>query len=245
MTSDLSTSKYQTMIHEEDANVENNRTIPVIRPNERNYTPVAAGTLPHITPLLGQRGNFPTSLNSFRPNATLTPLKNLSIKDALDCIPKYDGSNIALSTFFFGIREALSMIPEANESDLAKLIKRRLTGEAAKAMEELIFQNINDLIKYFETNFGSYKPHLTLMEELAAARQMRNEKVLTFANRIRRIAIELKEAAKRDKRDDENFARYVEADKLKFFVHGLHCEIKKAHGHSFKHSASCRISNRN
>ena len=144
------------------------------------------------TPLLGQRGNFPTSLNSFRPNATLTPLKNLSI------------------------RETLSMIPEANEPDLAKLIKRRLTGEAAKAMEELIFHNINDLIKYFEANFGSYKPHLTLMGELPAARQMRNEKVLTYANRIRRIAIELKEVAKRDKRDDENFARYVEADKLQF-----------------------------
>ena len=77
MTSDLTTSKYQTMIHEEDANVDNNRTIPVVRTNERNYTLFAAGTLPHSTPLLGQRGNFPTSLNSFRPNATLQPLKNL------------------------------------------------------------------------------------------------------------------------------------------------------------------------
>ena len=34
------------------------------------------------------------------------------------------------------------MIPEANEPDLAKLIKRRLTSEAAKAMEELIFHNL-------------------------------------------------------------------------------------------------------
>ena len=68
------------------------------------------------------------------------------------------------------------------------------------------------------------------MGELAAARQMRNEKVLTYANRIRRIAIELKEAAKRDKRDDENFARYVESDKLKFFVRGLDCEIKRRMG---------------
>ena len=207
MTSNLFTSKYETMIHEEDANVENNRTILVVRTNERNYTPFAVGTLPRSTPLLGQRGNFPTSLNSFRPNATLTTLKNLSIRDALDCIPKYDGSNIALSTFLFGIREALSMIPEANEPDLAKLVKRRLTGESAKAMEELIFHNINEIIKYFEANFGSYKPHLTLIGELAAARQMRNDKVLTYANRIRRIAIELKEAAKRDKRDNENFVR--------------------------------------
>ena len=60
-------------------------------------------------------------MNYFHPNSTLTPLKNLSIKDALDCIPKYDGNNIPLSTFLFGIREAMSMIPPANEADLAKL----------------------------------------------------------------------------------------------------------------------------
>ena len=83
-------------------------------------------------------------MNYFHPNATITPLKNLSIKDALDYIPKYDGNNIPLSTFLFGVREATSMITLANEADLAKLVRRRLTGEVAMAMQDLTFYNMND-----------------------------------------------------------------------------------------------------
>ena len=108
------------------------------------------GGTPHTQAL---RNNFSSNINSnintLRKNPTLPPLKNLSIKDTLDCIPKFDGSNIPLSTFLFGVREAVSMVPTANEVDLAKLIRRRLMGEAAKSMEELHFDSISELIKYF------------------------------------------------------------------------------------------------
>ena len=130
-------------------------------------------------------------MNYFHPNSTLTPLKNFSIKDALDCIPKYDGNNIPLSTFLFVIREAMSMIPPANEA---------------------------------------FKTHQALMGELAVARQRTSESVIMFANRIKRIAIELKEAAKRDKADDNGFAQKVEKDKLKFFLRGVDWEIKRRMG---------------
>ena len=80
---------------------------------------------------------------------------------------------------------------------------------------------MNDLIKFFEANFGSFKTHQALMGELAAARQRTSESVIMFANRIKRIAIELKEAAKRDKADDNRFAQKVEQDKLKFFLRGV------------------------
>ena len=48
---------------------------------------------------------------------------------------------------------------------------------------------------------------------------------MTFANRVRRIAIELKEAAKRDNRDSVEFRQFVETDKLKFFARGLDWKI--------------------
>ena len=38
------------------------------------------------------------------------------------------------------------MVPTANEVDVAKLIRRRLMGEAAKSMEELNFDSISELI---------------------------------------------------------------------------------------------------
>ena len=68
------------------------------------------------------------------------------------------------------------------------------------------------------------------MGELAAARQRTSESVIMFANRIKRIAIELKEAAKRDKAADNRFAQKVEKDKLKFFLRGVDWEIKRRMG---------------
>ena len=63
----------------------------------------------HSTPYTqALRNNFSTNINSnintLRQNSTLAPLKNLSIKDVLDCIPKFDGSNIPLTRGAPGMR---------------------------------------------------------------------------------------------------------------------------------------------
>ena len=214
------------------------------RTDEGAYSWFAAGGNQPSAPESLQRNNFQSDANSFQPNTTLTPLKNLSIKDALECIAKYDGNNMSLSTFLFGIREARSLIPEVNHPDLAKLVKRRLIGEAAKAMNGVVFHDINDLVKFLEANFGSYKPQFTLLEELAAVRQEKKEKVLNYANRIREISIEIIESQKREKGDDPKFLQSLEENKLKFSA-----RIKRrnyyAYGKNHLISKSGRISNRN
>ena len=86
---------------------------------------------------------------------------------------------------------------------------------------------MNDLIKFFEANVGSFKTHQALMGELATARQRANESIIMFANRIKRITIELIEAEKRDKANDVGFTQKVEKDKLKFFQRGVDWEIKR------------------
>ena len=51
-----------------------------------------------------------------------------------------------------------------------------------------------------------------------------------FANRIKRIAIELIEAAKRDRADDVGFTMKIEKEKLKFFLRGVDWKIKRRMG---------------
>ncbi|KAJ8670999.1 hypothetical protein QAD02_002258 [Eretmocerus hayati] len=128
------------------------------------------------------------------------PVQNLSIKDAIELIPKYDGFNIPLINFLQGYREACGVIPAANEPELAKLIKMRLSGEAFKIAQSKCSNSIDEIEKFFHGIFGSAENFHQLHGELAIFKQKKDESVISFSSRVKRIEQEILEVAAREKR---------------------------------------------
>lgn len=190
-------------------------------------------TLQHSRFILGQQANSTPFRNTQTipyTSSLLQPMRNLSIKDAIDLIPKYNGFNIPLTTFVQACRESLTMIQRENEGVFTRLIKMRLFGEALKATQGKIFLTVDELAKYLDTMFGSAKTCLQLGGELAIMKQKDGENGVSFANRIRTIAQEISEAAKRESRDTDNFVVQLEKDKVKHFIRGLRWEVRARMG---------------
>ena len=57
-------------------------------------------------------------------------MRELSRKNALDLIPRFNGQNISLTQLLDDCQEALSILPNEYETELAKLIRMRLYGNA-------------------------------------------------------------------------------------------------------------------
>lgn len=159
-------------------------------------------------------------------NSTLDKVRNLSIKDAIEIIPVFNGSDISLSTFIEGCRDAAQILPQGCEGDILKLIKLRLSGEALKCMNGRSYDNIDQIERYLEGLFGSSKTSHHLSGELAATKQDKGENVIKYANRIKSLGYEIASTAQKEGRYDRNFKRFLENDLIKFFIRGLNYGIR-------------------
>ena len=179
----------------------------------------------HSTPLSSQARQTQNFSNSFQ-NLTISPIRNVSIKDAVLFIPMYSGFNIPCHVFIDGLRSAADFLPKVNEPDLAKLVKMRLSGEALKSMHGKNFTSIDEIAKFLDKLFGSSKGYNQLSGELAALKQKQSENVVTFSNRVKTTSDELYEAANRENRLHSKFKEQLEIDKVKSFIRGCHWVIK-------------------
>lgn len=163
----------------------------------------------------------------YKPNSTLMNVRALSIKDALDYVPRYDGRRADLIKFVEGCNLARRLVPDQFETELAKLITVRLTGEASKAARDREFNSIQDLVIFFDKTFGNPKPYHELEGELAQIRQKPEERIIVFSNRIREKGREIREAAIRENRDNiPGYYENHERDLLKYFLRGMRSEIR-------------------
>ena len=113
-TADVYKSANETFIAK---NLENNREIR-IEENSKNQT---------SDWLLSER---------LEMNKTIVQVRGLSLKDALDLTPRFNGQNISLTQFLDGCQEALSILPNEYETKLAKLIRIRLYAHIAWKFQE-------------------------------------------------------------------------------------------------------------
>ena len=114
-------------------------------------------------------------------NKTIVQIRGLSLKDALDLIPRFNGQNISLTQFLDGCQEALSILPNEYEIELAKLIRMRLYGDALNSVRE---QNFKEISEFLETIYGSAKTFHDWEGELAHIKQKGNESHNTKGERI-------------------------------------------------------------
>lgn len=72
----------------------------------------------------------------------------VSLRDALEVVPLFDGKNISLGSFIEGCEEAKQMLSQSDlvEEKLIKMIRGNLTGEARKEIYGTSFRKLSELI---------------------------------------------------------------------------------------------------
>ena len=77
-----------------------------------------------------------------------TNSQQVSLRDALNLVPSFAGSNVPLSHSIEGCYEAKAMLPTpAAQENLAPLLRRKLAEEARKCIFGPNYNNIEKLIE--------------------------------------------------------------------------------------------------
>lgn len=152
--------------------------------------------------------------------------QTVSLKDAAEVVPAFDGKNIPLGQFLEGCSEAKDMVAPAAENNLVKLIRSKISGEARQSMLGKTFDSIEALKDHFKDIYAPVRSVNQLLGELGNEYQREDEKVLTFANRLREIASRILEAQRVIVGTvDDSFKSSMESNVFDCFKRGLKPEI--------------------
>ena len=155
----------------------------------------------------------------------------IPLKDAVKVVPEFDGHNIPLSQFFEGCDEALSMIEPQGESNLVKLIKGKIIGEAKRSLCGQKFTSIKQLKEFLKNIYSSVKSVEQLLGELGNEYQREKDTVIAFANRIREIGNRIIESETVLKGEiTQQFRSSIENSIVECFKSGLKPEIEQRLG---------------
>lgn len=173
-----------------------------------------------------------TTINNNNNQEMAPQVKTVSLKDTLDLIPRFNGNNVPLTQFIDGCMEASEILPAGYEAEFARLIRMRLFGDALCCARGHKFKNIEEIVTFFEKNFGSAKTFHELTGELAKVKQRPTESVVVYTNRLRDVENKIKKAATREQRytDLPTYEKELEKDCIKFFIRGLRWEIQTRMG---------------
>ena len=98
------------------------------------------------TELINQ--NNPLIVNDEEMAIAIPNSQQVSIRDALEVAPLFDGSNVPLAHFVKGCMEANPMLPTpAVQENLARLLQGRLSGEAQICIFGSTYATIEELIE--------------------------------------------------------------------------------------------------
>uniref|UniRef100_A0ABD2W0M5 CCHC-type domain-containing protein n=1 Tax=Trichogramma kaykai TaxID=54128 RepID=A0ABD2W0M5_9HYME len=112
----------------------------------------------------------------------------------LKIVPEFNGYNIPLSIFLKGVNEAFSMVSATQKATLLLLIRSRLTGEAANSIYDMTFTTLDEFKKHFKDYFSSAVEPYQLRARLGTEYQREDERVMTFANRLKELVRRITEA---------------------------------------------------
>ena len=77
----------------------------------------------------------PVIVNNEEMAVVILSSQQVSLRDTLEVVPLFDGSNLPLLHFIEGCREAKEMLPTpAAQENLARLLRGKLSGKARKCI---------------------------------------------------------------------------------------------------------------
>lgn len=157
--------------------------------------------------------------------------QTVTLKDAIRVVPEFSGGNDSLQLFLEGCDEALAMLDRESEQNLARFLKAKLTGEARKALAGQTFETVDDLKESLTKIYHAAKTAYQLQGELGNTCQGENEKVISYANRMKEIAQKIVDAYKyeatRTAAELTAYKTQVQTDLVAAFKRGLKIEIEQ------------------
>lgn len=161
--------------------------------------------------------------------ATLGTNQLVSLKDAMECVPEFDGKSVPLSDFVIGCEDALEMLPKEAEKNLVKLIRNKLKGEVRDSIHGNKFEKLSDFITFLKRIYSPNKSEMQLMGELGSIFQKETENTIAFAAKIKKKAKEILETRKLsgDGANNEEFQTSLKECCLTSFLNGLKPEIEQ------------------
>lgn len=153
-------------------------------------------------------------------------IPQITLKDALEAVPYFDGRATQFRDFANGCRDAKDMISPRMEINLVKLIKNRLRGLAKDKIRGTQFQTINELTDYLENFFAPRHSVSNLQGRLNKSLQAHDEDVITYGARISRLKSEIIEAYNKLYPGSTAYSQDTEREAIKCFSiglsHGIH-----------------------
>ena len=170
------------------------------------------------------------SVNNLPSNTEMNLPTNqqVSLRDALEIVPYFDGSSkVTLTIFIEACKEAKEMVPNA-ETNLVTLLTSKLTGEARRCIIGNYYNNLEDFISKLKTTFAPSKTVYQLQGDLGRIYMWENKSVLSYATRIQEIAAEILECHKQNNNGKEAaaFENNLERDAIDCFLRGLKPELE-------------------
>ena len=93
--------------------------------------------------------------------------QQVSLREALEVVPLFDGNNLPLSHFIEGCMEVKAMLPTpAAQENLARLLRVNLSGEAIKCIFGSNHATIEELIKKIEKNICPCEKRVPVTERI-------------------------------------------------------------------------------
>ena len=163
----------------------------------------------------------PVIVNNEEMAVVIPNNQQVSLRDALEVVPLFDGSNLPLSHFIECCMEAKAMLPTpAAQEILARLLRGKLTGGARKCIFGSIYATIEELIEKLKRVYAPAKSVYQLQGELGNTFMWESENALSYAARIKEIADRIKEAHRLNNggQVDNAFKQNLERDVIQCFI---------------------------
>lgn len=127
------------------------------------------------------------------PTASSTPDKppetisnpQISIKDAVEFVPTFNGQNISVLQFSRACKRAKSMVSPYVEPQLVKFLQNKLQGHAYLAIEDRTFSSVDELISRLKNVFSPAKSTNQYRGELANITKLPSENILDYIGRVK------------------------------------------------------------
>ena len=131
----------------------------------------------------------------FEPEMANQTLK-LPLKNVAKLVPDFDGKNIPVDEYIEKLKQAKRIISNNDESNLVQILKIKLKGEIYKALANAEIANIETFIQSIRKLYPSTDNIHSLYGKLTQRIQKLDEDVLSFANNLRELGIQIIELKK-------------------------------------------------
>lgn len=147
---------------------------------------------------------------------------NIKFKDALESVPIFNGYNVPVLRFVRACKRARDMFRPHQELGLTQLLRNKLKGHAATALEDYNFQNVHQFGERLKTLFGAAKTLNEFRGELGNISKNKNEHIIDYISRTKDLHTAILEA-EIDNHGTLRNGQYdiFENDTLDCFVKGL------------------------